>query len=146
MTHRLTTPGLMACTRYPDLFSTPDGHRVSTSTYQARLDAAREICIECPIMLACRDEARQLRAFGVWGGEDDIERASAGFKPRQRRQPAQCGTEAGARRHRLAQEKPCTICLQAETGAQRLRKRRAEPPKCGTRRGYQRHRRLGEDA
>lgn len=43
---------------------------------------ARKYCAACPVMLACRGEARQNRENGFWGGESEEERAAAGFAPR----------------------------------------------------------------
>ena len=35
---------------------------------------------ECPVLLACRDWAREHREYGFWGGESEEERAAAGFR------------------------------------------------------------------
>lgn len=40
--------------------------------------AAKALCAECPVNEPCRDNARQLREFGVWGGESEVDRARSG--------------------------------------------------------------------
>lgn len=67
------------CHRAPDLFLAPDGERTDSPAYTHRVNAARALCIQCPIMIACRDLGRELHEPGVWGGETDEERAVAGY-------------------------------------------------------------------
>lgn len=43
---------------------------------------AKTHCLSCPVMLPCRRSARLNFEHGVWGGENDEERAAAGFAPR----------------------------------------------------------------
>jgi WhiB family transcriptional regulator, redox-sensing transcriptional regulator len=43
---------------------------------------AKAYCRACPVMLPCRRTARLNREHGVWGGENDEERAAAGYAPR----------------------------------------------------------------
>ncbi len=61
------------------LFFAPErerpGHRVR------RERAARALCAACPVMLACRDWAREQREYGFWGGESEEERRAAGYRP-----------------------------------------------------------------
>lgn len=107
------TPNL-PCRRYdPELFF---------STNPSDIQLAKSLCRSCPEQIACRETARERREFGIWGGEDDKQRAKAGYKPRRDRIAADCGTEAGAGAHRRAGEKPCTNCRTAEAAANRLRK------------------------
>lgn len=50
---------------------------------RARREAqARRICLSCPVMLECRAVARANRENGFWGGENEEERAAAGYAPR----------------------------------------------------------------
>jgi WhiB family transcriptional regulator, redox-sensing transcriptional regulator len=42
---------------------------------------ARTLCHACPVMLACRADARLNRESGFWGGESEEERAAAGYAP-----------------------------------------------------------------
>lgn len=44
--------------------------------------AARLICASCPVMHPCRSLARRNRENGFWGGENEEERAAAGYPPR----------------------------------------------------------------
>lgn len=43
---------------------------------------AATYCMACPVMLACRHNARLNREHGFWGCENDEERAAAGYSPR----------------------------------------------------------------
>ena len=43
---------------------------------------ARSYCSACPVQLACLQYARLNREHGIWGGENDEQRASVGFAPR----------------------------------------------------------------
>lgn len=122
MSTRTPSAGL-PCEIDPDAFHAPHGERVDSDEHQQRITQARELCIECPIMLACRDQGRELRERGIWGGETDDERAAAGYAPGpgQRERP-DCGTEAGARWHRRRENsKPCRRCRTAERSARLAR-------------------------
>ncbi len=44
--------------------------------------AARQVCAGCPVLEPCRESARLNRESGFWGGENEEERAAAGFAPR----------------------------------------------------------------
>ncbi|MFD0408600.1 WhiB family transcriptional regulator [Kitasatospora sp. NPDC127116] len=134
------------CKAAPELFHVPEG-REPANHAMARISAAKSLCFVCPVISACRNLGRQLREIGVWGGEDDDEREAAGFTPGPTVYVVhypECGTEAGAKRHRRAGEAPCRPCQTAESFANVARKR--ESPRRGTRPGYQRHRRRGETA
>lgn len=43
---------------------------------------ARSICDVCPVMMDCRRAGRMNHEHGIWGGENDEERALAGHTPR----------------------------------------------------------------
>ncbi len=43
---------------------------------------AASYCMSCPVATECRTSARLNREHGFWGGENDEERAAAGFAPR----------------------------------------------------------------
>lgn len=43
---------------------------------------ARKVCNACPVIFQCREMARLNRENGFWGGENEEERAAAGFAPR----------------------------------------------------------------
>src|SRR5690242_12152773 len=102
------------CKGRPDLFTIPEGERPGSASYNARVSEAKRLCARCPELLACRDEARARSEEGVWGGEDDTERAAAlgrRLKPvRVPRELAPCGTEQARRRHRRRQE-ACATCV-----------------------------------
>jgi len=69
-----------ACrTADPDLFFHPEGERGPRKT--RRDEAARAVCVACPVLARCRDHALAVREpYGVWGGltEDDREAVYAG--------------------------------------------------------------------
>jgi hypothetical protein len=43
---------------------------------------AKSFCRACPSVLPCRRAGRINREHGIWGGENDEERAAAGYAPR----------------------------------------------------------------
>lgn len=43
---------------------------------------ARSICGVCPVMMQCLSAGRRNHEHGIWGGENDEERALAGHTPR----------------------------------------------------------------
>lgn len=67
------------CIGRSDLFFGALGERPGAR--ERREAAAKELCRGCPVMLACRADARTNRESGVWGGETEEDRARAGFAP-----------------------------------------------------------------
>jgi WhiB family transcriptional regulator, redox-sensing transcriptional regulator len=67
-----------ACTGQTDLFFAAAGERPEARV--VRESQARAICRSCPVLLECRDWARENREYGFWGGESEEERAAAGFR------------------------------------------------------------------
>lgn len=67
-----------ACRGLTDIFFAPLAERPQTR--HRREEAARRVCRSCPVMSPCREFARQHREYGVWGGESEEERHSAGFR------------------------------------------------------------------
>jgi WhiB family redox-sensing transcriptional regulator len=66
------------CSGQSDVFFAPAGERPETRLL--REARARAICGECPVLVQCRDWARENREYGFWGGESEEERAAAGFR------------------------------------------------------------------
>jgi len=66
-----------ACRGRTELFFPPLGERPEPR--QRREREARSICCACPVLDACRLEARNQREYGFWGGESEEERAAAGY-------------------------------------------------------------------
>ena len=66
---------------------------------------ARSYCACCPVIDECRDAGRSGREHGLWGGEDDEQRAAAGFGPRS---PHRRAVAAAARkaRHEDREQEP----------------------------------------
>jgi WhiB family redox-sensing transcriptional regulator len=67
-----------ACEGRTELFFAPAGERPEAR--QVRESKARAICAECPVLIECRDWARENREYGFWGGESEEDRAAAGFR------------------------------------------------------------------
>lgn len=112
------------CAEEPELFHHPDdGPGQRGAPLADRITKAKDRCLDCPLMLDCRQWARDHREFGIWGGEDDDERAEAGYAPRlqltSKRPP--CGTDAGAAAHRRALETVCPACAEAAAVANAIR-------------------------
>ena len=89
---------------------------------------AVKVCREyCPVLAECRERAiRGNLEFGVVGGMSAPGRraaASAAGVPLPVVEPKH-GTEAGAKRHRRAGERPCGPCRDAENAAHRERRAR----------------------
>lgn len=80
-----STDGPLPCKADPELFHAPDGQHTDTPNYQVRVAEAKALCVGCPERIPCRDRGRALGATGVWGGEDDVDRAAAGHPLRSQR-------------------------------------------------------------
>jgi DNA-binding CsgD family transcriptional regulator len=116
----------LPCTTDPQLFHLPDdgaNHRGPAA--RKRLAAAIALCRTCPAMQACRAWALEHGETGVWGAQGDEDRTkAAGDHPGpERPSQADCGTSAGAQRHRRRGARPCARCLRAETNAKTERER-----------------------
>src|SRR3954449_804067 len=72
-----------ACRRTnPDVFFHPEGERGPPR--RNRDEAAKAVCLTCPVLNECRTHALAVREpYGVWGAmtEDDRERIYAGLAP-----------------------------------------------------------------
>ncbi|WP_069883483.1 LuxR C-terminal-related transcriptional regulator [Streptomyces luteocolor] len=114
----------LPCTKQPGLFHAPEGGAGADGRFRAAVD----LCLDCPLMIACRDWAREHRQPGVWGGETDEERTAAGYAstllaPTTQRPRPPCGTQAGAMWHRRYDTTGvCIRCRQAASDAERRRK------------------------
>ncbi len=94
-----------ACEGRTELFFAPAGERPEARV--VRENKARAICMECPVLVPCRDWAREQREYGFWGGESEEERAAAGFRVdmpvgRVARYPKGNGTPVQPRTPRVA--------------------------------------------
>lgn len=47
---------------------------------ERREAAARTVCATCSVQPDCREYARENHEYGLWGGESEDERHSAGFR------------------------------------------------------------------
>lgn len=65
----------------PEVFFHPEGERGTKR--RTRAGAAKEVCLGCPVIEACRSHALAVREpYGVWGGLTEDERES--FYARER--------------------------------------------------------------
>lgn len=77
-----------------------------------QFEEAATVCFSCPVKVACLAGARARgESFGVWGGVNfEKSPAAAPFDPTK---VAQCGTYAGAKRHRKRDQDVCDPCKAA---------------------------------
>lgn len=68
------------CKGLTEVFFGPAAERPERRVEREAL--AKSYCLSCPVMLPCRRTARLNREHGFWGGENDEERAAAGYAPR----------------------------------------------------------------
>ncbi|NNF53353.1 MAG: WhiB family transcriptional regulator [Acidimicrobiales bacterium] len=68
------------CNGMTEVFFGPAAERPERRVEREAL--ARSFCMACPSQLPCRRYARLNREHGMWGAENDEERAAAGYSPR----------------------------------------------------------------
>lgn len=68
------------CKGKTHLFFGPAGERPSKRRKRETL--ARSYCQVCPVQEPCREAARDGRENGLWGDENEEERAALGYAPR----------------------------------------------------------------
>jgi WhiB family redox-sensing transcriptional regulator len=61
-----------ACKGQTDHFFPPHGEQADAR--ERREAVARAICLQCPVLLPCREYARRHREQGYWGAENDDQR------------------------------------------------------------------------
>ncbi|MDQ1041433.1 hypothetical protein QFZ75_007935 [Streptomyces sp. V3I8] len=76
---------------------------------------AKAICFTCPAIFMCRQQGRDGRENGVWGGESQVERVGVVGMGED---AAECGTYAGLMLHRALLE-TCETCLAARRERER---------------------------
>jgi len=93
-----------ACKGQVELFFGIAGERPERRV--RREAAARQVCASCPVVEPCREMARLNRESGFWGGENEEERAAAGFAPRSvsRRSVQAAATKGNAARQATRHE------------------------------------------
>jgi WhiB family redox-sensing transcriptional regulator len=67
-----------SCRGMTHLFFAPAAERPQTR--RRREEAARQVCLSCPVLDTCRDYARQHHEYGFWGAETEEERHAAGYR------------------------------------------------------------------
>jgi hypothetical protein len=76
---RSTGQTTFLCSGKTHLFFPPPGEREGRR--RRREANARSYCNLCPVKEMCKLTGRLGREHGIWGGENDEERAAAGFGP-----------------------------------------------------------------
>ena len=67
-----------------DLFFHPEGERGQART--SREEAAKEVCLHCPVCKPCREHALRVHEpYGVWGGMTEEERDEYYVREKSRR-------------------------------------------------------------
>lgn len=143
------------CVSVPELFFAPEGEIARER--KIREGKARERCAVCPVSTACAQMGRDLQEFGIWGGENEKQRAQGGALPTLKAQRAWkravCGTEGGYQHHRKKKEEICARCAEAhriQRAEERARERKKSgkpkrvPKGCGTYAAARRHERKKE--
>ena len=65
------------CGGHTELFFAPHAERPPS---RLRREAnARQVCMQCPVRIPCRDHARAHLEYGLWGGASEARRAAAGY-------------------------------------------------------------------
>ncbi len=82
------------CKGKTDLFFSPAGERPSKRRKRETL--ARSYCLVCPVAEPCREAGRDGRENGLWGDENEEERAAMGYAPKatERRSVARAARDA----------------------------------------------------
>ncbi len=78
--------------------------------------AAREICVPCPVKDKCLEYAIEHPSWtklGVWGGTTEKERRRIRYNMTTRGLRSVCGTMGGYKRHGRNNETPCDECKEA---------------------------------
>lgn len=109
----------------------PIGHHA-----RAQVNAARRICVTCPVRPQCAAFAIETgERNGIWGGmsQQELRKKRRRFRaptnttptktPAKKREPAKCGTRGGYQKHLREKTEICAPCRQANTDADnRLRR------------------------
>src|SRR4051794_17096260 len=66
-----------ACRGRTDLFFAPRAERPPARV--RRENAARRVCQSCPVLIECRTHAHTHVEYGLWGGESEDDRSTAGW-------------------------------------------------------------------
>jgi WhiB family redox-sensing transcriptional regulator len=74
---------------------------------------ARSICGGCPVMMECLSAGRLNHEHGIWGGENDEERALAGHTPRSPSRRSVIAAQKIASKTRRTEEDTATEILAA---------------------------------
>lgn len=87
------------CKGKGDIFFARPGERDGRRRRREAL--ARAYCACCPVVEPCQDAGRAGREHGLWGAENDEERAAAGYGPRSPHRRAVAAAARAARRSGL---------------------------------------------
>jgi WhiB family redox-sensing transcriptional regulator len=109
----------------PDMFF-PEKHR--TPDLIRTINAAKRVCVECPVKLECLTAAlAHNEAAGIWGGHNFATLDTGERRELRKRLGVQIleffehGTESGHRAHYRRGETPCLRCSNAARVARKAR-------------------------
>ena len=91
----VTWQGAAMCKGKSEIFFARPGER--DGRRRRRETLARAYCACCTVVEACKTAGRVGREHGMWGGENDEERAAAGFGPRSPHRRAVAAAARAAR-------------------------------------------------
>ena len=69
------------CSGKTELFFPPTSGKEPMRDRDKREAAAMTVCRQCPVIVECRNYARENNELGIWGGENEESRWKAGFLP-----------------------------------------------------------------
>ncbi|GAA1962229.1 hypothetical protein GCM10009838_18860 [Catenulispora subtropica] len=86
-----------------DLFFHPEGERGQART--SREEAAKEVCLHCPVCKPCREHALRVHEpYGVWGGMTEEEREEYYVREKAAARAAKLAALAGAKNGKPARK------------------------------------------
>src|SRR5579859_2477372 len=102
-----------------DLFFHPEGERGQART--SREEAAKEVCLHCPVCKPCREHALKVHEpYGVWGGMTEEEREEYYAREKAAARAARLAATASAKNQKGARKPaakaPSKVPLKAPGG------------------------------
>lgn len=109
--------------------------------------AAKAVCLHCPVVDPCLQDAIDLDDDGIRGGLTRDERRAIAWRRPSRAEltPIDHGTARGYRQHRIRRDEPCPACATARDAELVRANRERLARQHGTEAGYATHVRLGEE-
>jgi WhiB family transcriptional regulator, redox-sensing transcriptional regulator len=91
-----------------DLFFHPEGERGQART--SREEAAKEVCLHCPVCKPCREHALRVHEpYGVWGGMTEEDREEYYAREKSAARSAKLAALAAAKNPKPARKPPTKV-------------------------------------